>query len=466
METATVCSDSDQSIAPRQSPIRSKAPAFLLLLPLAFALTGCIGIGVKPDSGEQTEQPVSATPADGKGSLVMPQVVAPDPLIWSGLRDGFTLPDYQHPRIDREVRRLTHSKHAFAQLLDRGQPYLYHLLTAVREAGLPTEIALLPAVESGFRAHVYSPNGAAGLWQFMPATGRMLGLERDWWFDGRRDVLASTSAAIEYLTRLHKRFDGDWLHALAAYNAGSGTVGRAIRRAKQKNQATDFWSLDLPGETDAYVPRLLALVRVIKNPSAFGVALPDIDNTPYFQLTETGGQIDLNIAADLSGIPTDHLLRLNAGYRRWATPPQGPHRLLIPIDNQPAFEQALAELPNDQRLRWQRHRIVRGDSLNRIARRYGVSVSVIKQSNNLKDSRIRAGRDLLIPMTDLADTRLVAASNNQARQRVQYKVRRGDSLYAIARRFQVKIADLRRWNQVGRYLQPGDRLTIFVDPDA
>ncbi len=465
MEAATVSPDSDQSLAHRQSPIRAKALAILLLMPLALALGGCIGGGVKPDPREADAGSGAEVPTLEKVSSEAPPA-AEDPLIWSDLREGFALPDYQHPRIDREVRRLTRSKHSLKMLLDRGEPYLHHIMTAVEDAGLPAEIALLPAVESGFRAHAYSPNGAAGLWQFMPATGQMLGLERDWWFDGRRDVVASTRAAIEYLTRLHARFDGNWLHALAAYNAGSGTVGRAIHRARQQNQPTDFWSLDLPGETDAYVPRLLALVRVVKTPAAFGVTLPAVDNAPHFAVTETGGQIDLNIAADTAGLPTEKFLRLNAGYRRWATPPRGPHQLLIPVEQKTAFEQALVDLPEDQRLRWQRHRIVRGDSLNRIARQYGVSVSAIKQSNNLKDSRIRAGRDLLIPLTDSVDAQLAAASNNQARQRIRYKVRRGDSLYAIARRFQVTIADLRRWNQVGRYLQPGDRLTVFIDPDV
>jgi membrane-bound lytic murein transglycosylase D len=471
MAAASNPKDSDQRARAEQCPICRNARKIVLLILLVTGLTGCVGTDIKPDANVAREPaappaiPIAVPQAVVPEPPVAPLVAAPDPLIWSSLRDGFSLPDYRHPRIDREVRRLTHSRQALRELLLRAEPYLYHILSAVQDAGLPTEIALLPAVESGFRTHAYSPDGAAGLWQFMPATGQMLGLQRNWWFDGRRDVPDSTQAAITYLSRLNERFDGDWLHALAAYNAGSRRVGRAIHRAARDDDATDFWSLDLPGETDAYVPRLLALVRVVSDPAAFSIELPDIANKPYFDALQTDGQIDLNIVADLTGISVEHVLRLNAGYRRWATPPQGPHRLQLPVEHHAAFEHAIVSLPVDQRLRWQRHRIVRGDSLIRIARQYGVTVKAIKQSNSLRDSRIRAGQDLLIPLTESVDARLATASNNQARDRVKYRVRRGDSLYAIARRFQVTIADLRRWNQVGRYLQPGERIIVFIDPD-
>jgi membrane-bound lytic murein transglycosylase D len=434
------------------------------LIPLILLLAGCAGTATRPDpgsAGDATSAAIAETPAP-------PQATPPRPTsIWPALRDGFALPAQAHPRIDRELRRLTRSPHAVEQLLARGRPYLPLILAATEAAGLPAEIALLPAVESGFDPLAHSPNGAAGLWQFMPATGHMLGLERDWWYDGRRAVVPSTEAAIVYLKRLHKRFDGDWLHALAAYNAGAGTVGRAIRRAAAAGRPTDYWSLDLPGETDAYVPRLFALARVIEDPAAFGVRLPAIPPTDNLVVVQTGGQIDLKVAADLSGLTVDELLRLNPGHRRWATHPDGPHQLLLPASHVVPFEQGLAALPEAQRLRWRQHRIVPGDSLIRIARRYGVTVDAIKVANGLSDSRIRAGRDLRIPLSDAVDgdaTRL--ASNNRARQRLRYRVRQGDSLYAIARRFNVSIGDLQRWNQVGRYLQPGDRLTVYVDPDA
>lgn len=460
--------NSDQTAPPGQSSRGRNGLRRLALLLVAALLAGCLGNPVKTTT-EDPEQSTTTipTPLPSTAAEPPPTPQAPEPVsVWSTLRDGFALPVQDHPRIDREVRRLTRSPVAFQALIVRSEPYLHHVLAAVTEAGLPAEIALLPAVESGFRAHAYSPNGAAGLWQFMPATGKMLGLNRDWWTDNRRDVEASTEAAITYLTKLHGRFDGDWMHALAAYNAGTGTVKRAIRLANKRRQPTDFWSLDLPGETDAYVPRLLALVRVVQDPEAYGVDLPEIQDMPYFTSVATGGQIDLSVAAKLAGIPVEDLLRLNPAYRRWATHPQGPHALLVPVGLAPAFEQALAELPDDRRLRWHRHQIVRGDSLIKIARQYDVSVAAIKQTNRLKDSRIRAGRDLLIPVSEGLDVSIAEASNSQAKQRVRYRVRRGDSLWTISRRFEVSIADLRRWNQVGRYLQPGDRLTLYIDPDA
>ena len=457
--------DSDQSARAGQSSGRW----FAVVAVVAALLTGCAGLDPKPEVPE-----VAADPVDRPPPMVLAEPVpcetepaaVPDPLIWTRLRAGFALPRFEHPRIDREVRRLTRSKAALDALLQRAEPYLYHILTTVEEAGLPTEIALLPAVESGFRPYAYSPNGAAGLWQFMPATGRMLGLERDWWYDGRRSLPESTRAATVYLGRLLERFDGDWLHALAAYNAGSAKVGRAIRRARRRHEETAFWALDLPGETDAYVPRLLALVRVVDSPETYGVSLPPITDRPFFDVVDTGGQIDLSLVAELAGLPIDTVMRLNPGYRRWATRPEGPHRLLVPKDSVQSLSERLAELPAEQRLRWQRHRIAPGENLILIARRYGVTVEAIKRSNDLTDSRIRAGRDLLIPLSEAVDADRAMASIERRRQRVWYEVRRGDSLWTISRRFQVSVADLRRWNRVGRYLQPGERLTVFVDPDA
>lgn len=385
--------------------------------------------------------------------------------VWERLRNGFGLRHIAHPRIEHEIKRLTRSPMAFDSLMRRAEPYLHHILNEIEAAGLPTELALLPAVESGFRPHAYSPDGAVGLWQFMPATGRMMGLGQDWWFDERRTVRASTTAAIAFLERLNNRFEGDWLHALAAYNAGPAKVGGSIRRARKRAEATDFWALDLPGETDRYVPRLLALARVIDDPDSYGVTLPYLPDKAYFRVANAAGPIDLNIAAQLAEMPVEALIGLNAGHRRWATKPEGPHELLLPVDKADAFEVAVAGLPTDKRLRWQRHKVRSGESLNGIARDYGVSSDAIRKVNRMRSSRLAAGRDLLIPLSEQITPALAAASQ-LTRQRLRYRVRKGDSLYTIARRFQVSIRDLKRWNQVGRYIRPGERLTVFVEPDA
>jgi membrane-bound lytic murein transglycosylase D len=467
MSAANSNPDSDQSSQHRQRP-RERFSLFLLIL--ALILAGCSGQGVKPDQtadrrqtapiqdvAEQAPEPAGASASDAAD--------AGEDAIWARLRRGFQLDHISHPRVEHEIRRLQKSPTAFHALMARSEPFIYYILGEIEAAGMPSELALLPAVESGFQPHVYSPDGAAGLWQFMPATGRMLGLEQDWWYDERRSVQAATVAATRYLEQLHKRFSGDWLHALAAYNAGARTVNRAIRRATRRSEETVFWSLDLPGETDRYVPRLLAMAAVVADPEAYGLELPKIGNQPYFAATGTGGQIDLNIAARLAGLPVEDLLALNAGHKRWASRPGGPYELLLPIEHVEKFESRLTTLPVDQRVRWQRYRIKPGDNLNRIARQHGVTAEAIRRSNGLQDSRIRAGKDLLIPLSDsVIPTR--TGSNQQARQRLRYRVRKGDSLYTIARRFQVSVPDLKRWNQVGRYIRPGERLTVFIDPDA
>ncbi|MDJ0738460.1 MAG: transglycosylase SLT domain-containing protein [Gammaproteobacteria bacterium] len=462
--------DSEQSVV-RGQHARFLCHGVVALLLIAL-FTGCASHAPRPaiaSDGSDAEAQVHGDPAlalheDDPATQV---AVEPPPLqpIWPRLTAGYRLADIQHPRIDTETRRLLRSPAALYALLARAEPYLYHIVDAVESAGIPGELALLPAIESGFRPHAYSPDGAVGLWQFMPATGRMMGLKQDWWFESRRTVRASTAAAIAYLKRLNARFDGDWLHTLAAYNAGSAKVGRAIRRAGKRREPTDFWSLDLPGETDRYVPRLLALARVLGDPERHGLSLPEIADAPYFAVARTAGQIDLNVAAGAAGMPVEDLLGLNAGHRRWATPPDGPHELLLPADKVAEFERAVTALTTEQRLRWQRHTIRPGDSLNRIARDYAVTVDAIRRTNGLRGSRIRAGETLLIPLSD-AVTLASASSNRQARQRLRYRVRKGDSLYAIARRFQVSIKDLKRWNRVGRYIRPGERLTVFVDPDA
>jgi len=464
--------DSEQTRATRQWLWRLGALTVtcLLLSPLSGCLTSS---PPKQERKAPTVSDAKQLPCVEPGALhsetatsrqVEEKVAVEHQDLWARLRSNYRLWDVDHPRIEAEIRRLQRSPIAFNGLISRAEPFLHHIIERVEARDLPAEIALLPAVESGFQPYAYSPDGAAGLWQFMPATGRGLGLQQDWWYDGRRDVLAATDAALEYLVRLNKRFDGDWLHALAAYNAGGGTVNRAIRKARKRGSSTAFWDLDLPGETDRYVPRLLALAEIVADPGRYGLALPSLENRPYFDTISSEGQIDLKVAADLAELPVEELLALNPGFNRWSTRPRGPHRLLLPTENIQTFKTALKDLPTDKRLRWKHHRIQRGDVLGKIARNYSVSVKAIQQANGLKDHRIRAGKTLLIPLSEsvaLADS---VRKLNVSRTRVRYQVRKGDSLYKIAQRFQVKIADLRRWNSVGRYIKPGQRLTVYVDP--
>ncbi len=438
----------------------------LLLLPFLILLASCVSNPEKqtPQVSAQIPEPETTNIDELLEEFAAPEPEIPatpeNPTLWQQLASGFQLQDIDNANIEREIQIFVDRGDSLTRQLKKGEPFLYHILQEVRKRGMPSEIALLPGVESGFCPTAYSRHGAAGLWQFMPATGRYFGLKQDWWYDSRRDPVASTEAALGYLQKLYKRFDDDWLLAIAAYNAGGGTVARALRKNLEQDKPTDFWSLDLPAETRQYVPRLLALSHIIRQPERYGMVLPAIENELRFVRVPIGEQLDLKVAAKLAGMKTEDLLLLNAGFNRWATHPDGPHYLLLPADKAEEFSEKLATLPEDQRLRWTRYRIRRGDNLSRIARHFGVSVQALMQTNNLKNHRIRAGAHLMIPLSGstAAASVDVASSSNR---KVRYHVRKGDSLYAIAKQFGVKITDLKKWNQLaGDRLKPGQELTV------
>ena len=263
---------------------------------------------------------------------------------------------------------------------------------------MPLELALLPVVESAFDPFAHSPRYASGLWQFIPSTGRIYGLDQDWWLDGRRDVLSATRAALDHLEDLHEEFDGDWFLALAAYNSGAGNVRRAIARNLRKGLPTDFFHLELRNETRAYVPKLLAIAQVAVAPERYGVAIPAIPNEPYFARVDAGGQVDLGRVANLSGIPLAELRALNPQYNRWVTAPAGPYDLLVPASAEQRCREALATLPPSERVRFERHRVRPGDTLYAISLRYRVPVAVLRTLNRIRGSLIHPGQELLVPV--------------------------------------------------------------------
>ena len=465
--------------SPRRQEI-STAPSGvlrLLWLPLTLLLGSCMTTPTQePPPAGTLPVGQTVTPAPTTSSATGPwpaycqlpladAAVLGERQVWERLRDGFVLWDIRHPRMQREIKRLLSHPPALQAMLEQARPWLPYISRRVAEHGLPMELALLPAVESGFRPYAYSPSGAAGLWQFMPATGRMRGLTLDWWFDGRRDLIDGTEAALNHLEALNKDLDGDWLHALAAYNAGRGALRKAIRKNAAKGKPTDFWSLDLPAETDAYVPRLLALTAIVANPERYGITLPDIPDQPQFAVIDIRGQIDLGVAARLAGMKVRELAALNAGLNRLATPPDGPHRLLIPQDRAKTFIAALDALPEAQRLQRSRYTVKHGDTLSGIAARHGITVAALKAANNMHKVHIRVGQDLLVPRYDNALALAPIAAPQLPRSRVHYQVAEGDSLYDIAQKFRVSVGQLRRWNRLsGSLLRPGQRLTLFVDP--
>ena len=455
----------------------------------------------------------------------------------AGIASRFIIEAALNPAIEREQSWFLSHPEYLNRVFERARPYLYFVVEEIESRNMPLELALLPVIESAFDPFAYSHGRAAGLWQIIPGTARRLGVKQNWWFDGRRDIVQSTRGALSYLQTLHRQFDGDWLLAIAAYNTGEGNVARAIKRNAQAGEATDFWHLNLRRETRNYVPRFLALLRIIRDAASHDLKLPAIADEPYFVRVDVHGQIDLALAAELAAMSIDELYLLNPGFNRWATDPEGPHRLLVPIELGDAFRGKLLEVPAEARVQWTRYKIKPGDTLSQIAQRFNTTPAVIRQSNELGSSLIRAGHYLMIPEAAQsmsayrlsADSRLaskVDTRHGQSKQvhtvkpgesvwsiaqaygvnhralarwngmavrdtlsighelvvwdgrplprrasptnpirRLSYVVKRGDSLAKISSRFSVKVTDLLRWNALSadQYLQPGQRLVVFVD---
>ncbi|RDE24198.1 LysM peptidoglycan-binding domain-containing protein [Motiliproteus coralliicola] len=389
--------------------------------------------------------------------------------LWQRTREHFALDhNIDQPRIQSQLKWYSRHPKYLDRMADRASRYYYYVLEQVISRGMPAELALLPIVESAYDPFAYSHGRAAGPWQFIPMTAKRFKLKHSWWYDGRRDIQASTKAALDYLELLNKRFDGDWLLALAAYNAGGGNVSKAIRKNRERNKPTDFWSLKLPKETSAYVPKLLALAKLFDNPQAYGLSLKPLPNRPYFAAVDTGSQIDLAKAAELADISIEELYLLNPGFNQWATDPQGPHQLLVPVEKADGFRHALDSYPPEKRVSWARYKVRSGDSLIAIAKRNNTTVETIRTSNKLRGNTIRIGQMLLIPKAS-AKAGVYAYSQGQRQQqknqrialrsgkaKLNYKVRSGDSFWKIARAHGVGVRQLAAWNQMA----PGDPLRI------
>ena len=264
--------------------------------------------------------------------------------VWQRIRSKLELTIPENPRVASQRAWFIKHPSYLNRVAKRAEPFLFYIVEALEANDIPVEIALLPIVESAFDPFAYSHGRASGMWQFVPGTGKRFGMKQNWWYDGRRDVVASTQGAIKYLKYLHKFFDGDWMLALAAYNSGEGRVQRAVRNNKKKNRPTDFWSLDLPKETRAYVPKLLALADIVKRSDEFKIKLHKIDNSAVISQVDIGSQLDLAKAAQLAQLSLTELQRLNPGFNRWATDPDGPHYLLLPNHKVAPFQERLAKL--------------------------------------------------------------------------------------------------------------------------
>lgn len=406
--------------------------------------------------------PAESIPTEDAGIVEPGELVLEDADLWARIRNGFGLGTHDDPRVRSAMAWFSRHPRFVERTAAQAEPYLYYIVNEVEQRGMPSEIALLPVIESAFQPLAYSAGRAAGLWQFQPDTGRRFGLKLNWWYDGRRDVVASTQAALDYLQYLHDTFNNDWLLALAAYNSGEGTVMRAIRENQRKGKPTDFWSLRLPRETEEYVPRLLAISAIVAAPAEQGVELKSIANEYSITPVEVDSQLDLAIAAKLAKMSVDALHRLNPAFNRWATDPDGPHLLLLPTDKAADFAIGLAALPPEQRVRWMTHRVRRGETLKQLAARYHATPHVLSRLNRLTDNKLRAGTELSVPITSGAVPLDPSHPVQKELSAQSHTVARGENLWGIARRYGVSAPALAELNNIDRRtkLRPGQKLLV------
>jgi membrane-bound lytic murein transglycosylase D len=422
-----------------------------------------------------TSQASAAQPPPAPGPT---QVAGLDPAQYADLFDriraGFRLEDgSEHAAVDQQLRWYASNPEYLQRAFGRADLYLYYIVAELERRGMPLELALLPVVESAFEPYAYSRARASGLWQFIPGTGSKYGLKQDWWYDGRRDIVESTRAALDYLQSLHDEFNGDWLLAIAAYNCGEALVERAVDVNRAAGRPVVFWDLWLPRETKAYVPKLLAMKRLVLDPENYGLAFSPIPNQPYFARVSTQGQVNLRIAAEIAGISPEDLYELNPAFHRWATDPTGPHFVLVPVEAADVFAENITQLSADQRLGVAHYTVHRGDSLATVALKFHTSVIVLRELNDMPVGSIAVGDDLRVPgaMTDLPAKVVLAAARVDGRVRIRGSrahvqvVRRGDSLWTIARRTGLNVNTLATLNgmQPDDPLRAGQRIRLSTD---
>ncbi len=401
--------------------------------------------------------------------------------VWERMRQGFQLQDGLgvNPRIEQQRLWFASNPSYLESAGERGSLYIHYIVERLEERNMPLELALLPVIESSYNPLAYSPANAVGLWQFIPSTGRYFNLRQTRFYDGRRDITASTTAALDYLTKLHDMFNGDWLLALAAYNAGEGTVSRAIERNEKLGLPTDYWNLPLPAETQAYVPKLLALSQVVITPQAYGVNLNPIANEPYFEVVEINQRMDLSKVAAVANIDEDELFQLNPAFKQRTTI-DGPQHLLVPTSKAQLLTASLSTMKPEELISKRplkpvfdgadspviagakrSYRVKRGDNLTAIAKANKVDVKDLQRWNNLSGKHLKAGQTLVMQDTRRSSGRTTTTLAANSKKQTKYKVQRGDSLYMVAKRFNVEMQHLKRWNpRVGQALKPGQLLTV------
>ena len=384
--------------------------------------------------------------------------------LWQRIRDDFGFPEMDNKLVRKHVKFYSEQPEYLERILKRASIYLPYIYQKVDSMGMPSEIALLPIIESAYNPRARSRAGAVGLWQFMPFTGKQYGLKQNWWYEGRRDIIASTVAALDYLNYLHSLFDNDWSLALAAYNAGENGIHRAIRKNQNQNKSTRYSNLKLKQETRNFVPKLIAVKNIIANPEAYGIDLPKLSSEPAFEIVQFNFQVDLAILAHWTEIQNYELEQLNPGLRRSVTPPGGPHRILVPSEKYDRVVSWISDLHPSHAVVTAMYQVKPGDVLGTIAQRYNVPVASIKSINSMNSDLIRIGEVIRIPNPSSINHHAgFISQDNKAGRQFIHQVQRGDVLGTIAQRYNVSVANLRTANSLNSDLiRVGQKLRIPI----
>ena len=435
-----------------------------LALAICVALAGCQSNTVRDEARDQTRRPVVPVAQEPIWLSETPVVIEHED-IWERIRNGYKLQEHldSNPRIEQQRLLFSSRPKSIEIASERSSPFIHYIVERLEERDMPLELALLPVIESSYDPLAYSPAHAVGLWQFIPSTGRHFNLRQTSWYDGRRDITASTNAALRYLSYLHGLFNGDWLLALAAYNAGEGTVSRAVERNQKLGLPTDYWNLPLPQETRDYVPKLLALSQLIQAPEAYGINLNPIANEPYFEVVALKQRMDLARVAKLADLDEDELYHLNPAFTRRITL-DGPQQLLVPLEKAEMLAANLALMKPQDLVDWQQYQVRAGDTLGVIANRHHLTVNIIRDVNRLKSDTLRIGQVLNIPTSSDAKASrelLHAVARQPVATPRTYRVKTGDNLWDIAKAQNVAVRDLQRWNKLsGSPLKVGQALFL------